>query len=119
MWAWLLVNRQLVYILSVAVAVVGLSGYVWWLRSSNESKAERIDVLEAQVASYIDEIESYVELQNKYRESEAAVADLQKRLARHDIGGLVRAKPGLVVPIVNRATRRVFDEIEQASSPSD
>lgn len=53
------------------------------------------------------------ELQAAYRKEKERSDELAKMLSRHDFGMLTRRKPGLIELRVNRATERLFSNVEK------
>lgn len=56
------------------------------------------------------------ELIHKRRILETEVNDLRKKFSRHDLGFLAVQKPKLVSRIINKATRKIGEEIEKLTS---
>lgn len=58
------------------------------------------------------------DLNTKLSESRKRSQELAKLLAEHDLKYLASQKPGLIENRANRATAKVFDELEELSDPS-
>ena len=56
-------------------------------------------------------------LEKEKNESEREVNELRNTFARHDLDNLALAKPGLIQTKVNRATKRVKDELVALTNP--
>ncbi|ASE99770.1 hypothetical protein [uncultured virus] len=52
----------------------------------------------------------------KAQEAEAGYRSLSKKLRRHDMEELSRAKPGLMENKINNGTKKLFDELENITS---
>lgn len=110
------------------ILVLGLGSY--WLYSENQTlKANNIK-LESAVAMQEEAIAS---LQSDFAKQTGLLTDLQKKnneiqgemnryldiFKRHNLTKLAAAKPGLIEPRVNKATKEVFDGIEADSRDID
>jgi hypothetical protein len=110
------------------IVVLGLGS--WYLYNENEVlKANNIK-LESAVAMQEEAIST---LQNDFTLQTGKLNDLQKKsqeaqkemnryldiFKRHNLTKLAAAKPGLIEPRVNKATKEVFDGIEQDSRDID
>ena len=110
------------------VLVLGLSS--WYLWNENQRLVGNIKSLE--VAAQLQE-ETISSLQNDFTLQTNALNDLQQKnneiqlemnryldiFKRHNLSKLAAAKPGLIEPRVNKATKEVFDGIEQDSRDID
>lgn len=110
------------------ILVLGLGSY--WLYSENQTlKANNIK-LESAVAM---QEEAIATLQSDFATQTGLLTDLQKKnneiqgemnryldiFKRHNLTKLAAAKPGLIEPRVNKATKEVFDGIEADSRDID
>jgi hypothetical protein len=110
------------------IVVLGLGS--WYLYNENEVlKANNIK-LESAVAMQEEAIST---LQNDFTLQTGKLNDLQKKsqeaqkemnryldiFKRHNLTKLAAAKPGLIEPRANKATKEVFDGIEQDSRDID
>ena len=110
------------------IVVLGLGS--WYLYNENEVlKANNIK-LESAVAMQEEAIST---LQNDFTLQTGKLNDLQKKsqeaqkemnryldiFKRHNLTKLAAANPGLIEPRVNKATKEVFDGIEQDSRDID
>ena len=110
------------------ILVLGLSS--WYLWNENQRLVGNIKSLE--VAAQLQE-ETISSLQNDFTLQTNDLNDLQQKnneiqlemnryldiFKRHNLSKLAAAKPGLIEPRVNKATKEVFDGIEQDSRDID
>ena len=110
------------------ILVLGLSS--WYLWNENQRLVGNIKSLE--VAAQLQE-ETISSLQNDFTLQTNALNELQQKnneiqlemnryldiVKRHNLSKLAAAKPGLIEPRVNKATKEVFDGIEQDSRDID
>tara|TARA_B100000497_G_C7338752_1_gene222991 strand:+ start:118 stop:528 length:411 start_codon:yes stop_codon:yes gene_type:complete len=115
------------FLLAIILAL-GLSTY--WLWNENATLTQNNAKLENAVQLQEDAISS---LQNDFTLQTGKLNDLQKKsqeaqkemnryldiFKRHSLTKLAAAKPGLIEPRVNKATKEVFDGIEQDSRDID
>lgn len=115
------------FLLAIILSL-GLSTY--WLWNENATLTENNAKLETAVQLQEDAISS---LQNDFTLQTGKLNDLQKKsqeaqkemnryldiFKRHSLTKLAAAKPGLIEPRVNKATKEVFDGIEQDSRDID
>ena len=107
----------------------GVAGYFYY----NQTQAQLIELreynmaLELQVQTQNDTIDkmstqyetqmkAFGELNSKFQESEAEMTRYLDIFRRHDLSKLAAAKPGLIEPRVNNATKDVFDSLETDST---
>ena len=119
--------------IKIAMVVVLLAGagsafyYVKQLQHDNEvlklnqvkleeSITEQQEVIAMQKKSYEQIMVANVELTDKVKELNGAKAELQKKLADHDINYLAVEKPGLIERIVNKGTKDVLNDIENLTA---
>lgn len=98
------------------------------LETAIEQSEETVNRLERNIETVQREFE---EVQNDFREARQSARELRARLADHELGFLAKEKPGLVEPIINRASKRVMrcfeilsgapltDDEKNASKPSE
>ena len=115
------------FLLAIILSL-GISTY--WLWNENATLTENNAKLETAVQLQEDAISS---LQNDFTLQTGKLNDLQKKsqeaqkemnryldiFKRHSLTKLAAAKPGLIEPRVNKATKEVFDGIEQDSRDID
>ena len=115
------------FLLAIILSL-GLSTY--WLWNENATLTQNNAKLENAVQLQEDAISS---LQNDFTLQTGKLNDLQKKsqeaqkemnryldiFKRHSLTKLAAAKPGLIEPRVNKATKEVFDGIEQDSRDID
>ena len=58
-----------------------------------------------------------VELAIKYGNTQAAYDKLEKKFNRHNLNNLTIKKPKLIQNIINKATKKVFDDFEKLTDP--
>lgn len=119
--------------IKIAMVVVLLAGagsafyYVKQLQHDNEvlklnqvkleeSITEQQEVIAMQKKSYEQIMVANVELTDKVKELNGAKAELQKKLADHDINYLAVEKPRLIERIVNKGTKDVLNDIENLTA---
>jgi len=110
--------------------IIALSGSCYWLYNENQTlKANNIK-LETAVATQEETIlslqndfalqgKSLLDMQSKNQAIEAEMNRYLDIFKRHNLTKLAAAKPGLIEPRVNKATKEVFDGIEQDSRDID
>ncbi len=111
-------------VLAGVVLVMGIA--MWFLYNKNQ---ELISENAALDVAYQTQIETINSLQSDFRLQTEALTNMQQRnneimedmnryldiFRRHNLTKLAAAKPGLIEPRINNATREVFDGIEQDS----
>jgi len=119
--------------IKIAMVVVLLAGaggafyYVKQLQHDNEilkgnqikleeSITEQQEVIAMQKKSYEQIMVANVELTDKVKELNGAKAELQKKLADHDINYLAVEKPKLIERILNKGTKDVLNDIENLTA---
>lgn len=119
--------------IKIAMVVVLLAGagsafyYVKQLQHDNEvlklnqvkleeSITEQQEVIAMQKQSYEQILVANNELTDKVKELNGAKAELQKKLADHDINYLAVDKPGLIERIINKGTEDVLNDIENLTA---
>ena len=115
------------FLLALLLVLGGLSYYLW-----NENGVLRENNAKLEIAIQTQE-ETISTLQNDFATQTTALNNLQSRnneielemnryldiFKRHNLTKLAAAKPGLIEPRVNKATKEVFDGIEQDSRDID
>ena len=110
--------------------IIALSGSCYWLYNENQTLKANNVKLETAVATQEETISS---LQNDFALQGKSLLDMQSKnqaieaemnryldiFKRHDLTKLAAAKPGLIEPRVNEATKEVFNGIEQDSRDID
>lgn len=81
-----------------------------------ESIGEQKEVIAMQKESYEKIMVANTDLSNTVKELNGAKAELQKKLADHDINYLAVQKPGLIERIVNKGTKDVLNDIENITA---
>lgn len=81
-----------------------------------ESIGEQQEVIAMQKESYEKIMVANADLSNAVKELNGAKAELQKKLADHDINYLAVQKPGLIERIVNKGTKDVLNDIENITA---
>jgi uncharacterized coiled-coil protein SlyX len=110
--------------------IVALSGSCYWLYNENQTLKANNVKLETAVATQEETIsslqndfalqgKSLIDMQSKNQQIEAAMNRYLDIFKRHDLTKLAAAKPGLIEPRVNEATKEVFNGIEQDSRDID
>jgi cytochrome oxidase Cu insertion factor (SCO1/SenC/PrrC family) len=118
--------KLVMVVMVLAVAGGGLY-YVQKLKHENEvlkvnqvkleeSITEQQEVIAMQKESYEKIMVANTELTSKVKELNGAKAELQKKLADHDINFLAVQKPGLIERIVNKGTKDVLNDIENITA---
>lgn len=110
--------------------IVALSGSCYWLYNENQTLKANNVKLETAVATQEETIsslqndfalqgKSLIAMQSKNQQIEAEMNRYLDIFKRHDLTKLAAAKPGLIEPRVNEATKEVFNGIEQDSRDID
>ena len=116
--------------LGIALLLVASSSY-FWISNLNDKivilKSNAM-VLEGEITRQNEQIKQNLEQQKKTfaqidsltkknQENMREVNALKQTFARHDLDALALAKPKLLEGKVNRATKRVFDELVELTDP--
>lgn len=115
------------FLLALLLVLGGLSYYLW-----NENGVLKENNAKLEIAIQTQE-ETISTLQNDFAKQTTALNNLQSKnneielemnryldiFKRHNLTKLAAAKPGLIEPRVNKATKEVFDGIEQDSRDID
>jgi|TARA_R110001583_G_scaffold182699_1_gene340802 hypothetical protein len=110
------------------ILVMGFLGYGIYIENENLKAENAAYVLrDAEQDAAIDQLQGDLELQGKgLQEMTARNAEIQGEMnryldvfKRHNLTKLAAAKPGLIEPKVNKATKEVFNGIEEDSRNID
>ena len=110
------------------IVVMGLAGWFLWTENTN-LKAENM----AYELKHAAQEEAIEQLQNDFELQGSALLNIQSKsqeiqnemnryldiFKRHNLSKLAAAKPGLIEPKANKATKEVFDGIEEDSRSID
>lgn len=107
------------------IVVMGLGSY--FLYSQNQRlvelnkafeirNAEQIATIAAQQEQFQKQTKALTELSSKNQQIEADMNRYLDIFRRHNLTKLAAAKPGLIEPRMNQATKEVFDGIENDSN---
>ena len=113
--------------LAIALVVSGI--WIWSLNGTiSQLQANQI-VLETEVTRQNEQIKKNLEQQaqtyaqidsltKKNQESMREVNELKQTFAKHDLDNLALAKPKMIETRVNRASKRVFDDLVSITNPN-
>tara|TARA_R100000700_G_C3171807_1_gene146347 strand:+ start:663 stop:1067 length:405 start_codon:yes stop_codon:yes gene_type:complete len=113
----------------LAIALVMSGIWIWSLNGTiSQLQANQI-VLETEVAKQNEQIKKNLEQQaetyaqidsltKKNQESMREVNALKQTFAKHDLDNLALAKPKMIETRVNRASKRVFDDLVKITNPT-
>ena len=107
------------------ILVMGLG--TWFLYDQNQRlvelnkafeirNAEQIATIAAQQEQFQKQTKALTELSSKNQQIEADMNRYLDIFRRHNLTKLAAAKPGLIEPRMNQATKEVFDGIENDSN---
>lgn len=107
------------------ILVMGLG--TWFLYDQNQRlvelnkafeirNAEQIATIAAQQEQFQKQTKALTELSSKNQQIEADMNRYLDIFRRHNLTKLAAAKPGLIEPRMNKATKEVFDGIENDSN---
>ena len=107
------------------ILVMGLG--TWFLYDQNQRlvelnkafeirNAEQIATIAAQQEQFQKQTKALTELSSKNQQKEADMNRYLDIFRRHNLTKLAAAKPGLIEPRMNKATKEVFDGIENDSN---
>lgn len=112
--------------------LIAVSGSAWWIDRLQDNistlKANSI-VLETQIQNQNDAIEKHLQraenlqaqndkLNAQNQETVREVNRLRNTFANHDLDALALAKPGLIESKVNKAVKRLKNELEELTDPN-
>ena len=112
-------------ILIGVIVVMGIGSYFHWsqvqhLTELNKAfevrNAEQIATIAAQQEQFVKQTTALNNLSKKNQEIEADMNRYLDIFRRHNLTKLAAAKPGLIEPRMNKATKEVFDGIENDSN---
>ena len=112
-------------ILIGVIVVMGIGSYFLWsqvqhLTELNKAfevrNAEQIATIAAQQEQFVKQTTALNDLSKKNQEIEADMNRYLDIFRRHNLTKLAAAKPGLIEPRMNKATKEVFDGIENDSN---
>lgn len=113
------------------ILLITISGSAWYidrlLDQISVLKGNQL-ILETEIQTQNDQIKNLISnaektqtqlnaLEKEKNESEREVNELRNTFARHDLDNLALAKPGLIQTKVNRATKRVKDDLIALTNP--
>ena len=115
------------FLLALIVALGGSTYYLWnenqTLKANNAKLEYAVETQEETITNLQNDFalqgESLLAMQSKNQEIEAEMNRYLDIFKRHDLTKLAAAKPGLIEPRVNEATKEVFNGIEQDSRDID
>lgn len=112
-------------ILIGVIVVMGIGSYFLWsqvqhLTELNKAfevrNAEQVATIAAQQEQFVKQTTALNNLTKKNQEIEADMNRYLDIFRRHNLTKLAAAKPGLIEPRMNKATKEVFDGIENDSN---
>ena len=112
-------------ILIGVIVVMGIGSYFLWsqvqhLTELNKAfevrNAEQVATIAAQQEQFVKQTTALNNLSKKNQEIEADMNRYLDIFRRHNLTKLAAAKPGLIEPRMNKATKEVFDGIENDSN---
>ena len=110
------------------ILIMGFLGYTLYIENENLKAENAAYVLrDSEQDAAIAQLQGDLELQGKgLQEMQARNAEIQGEMnryldifKRHNLTKLAAAKPGLIEPKANKATKEVFDGIEEDSRNID
>ena len=115
------------FLLALIVAL-GRSTYYLWnenqtLKGNNAKLEYAVETQQETITNlqndFVLQGKSLIDMQSKNQQIEAEMNRYLDIFKRHDLTKLAAAKPGLIEPRVNEATKEVFNGIEQDSRDID
>ena len=112
-------------ILIGVIVVMGIGSYFLWSQVQHLTElnkafevrtAEQIATIAAQQEQFVKQTTALNNLSKKNQEIEADMNRYLDIFRRHNLTKLAAAKPGLIEPRMNKATKEVFDGIENDSN---
>ena len=115
------------FLLALIVALGGSTYYLWnenqTLKGNNAKLEYAVETQQETITNLQNDFalqgKSLLAMQSKNQEIEAEMNRYLDIFKRHDLTKLAAAKPGLIEPRVNEATKEVFNGIEQDSRDID
>jgi len=110
------------------ILVMGFLGYGLYVENQNlQAENSAYELRDAEQDAAIEQLQGDLELQgNSLREMQSKNAEIEGEMnrylnifKRHNLTKLAYAKPGLIEPKANKATKEVFDGIEEDSRNID
>ena len=110
------------------ILIMGFLGYGLYIENQNlQAENSAYELRDAEQDAAIEQLQGDLELQGKgLQEMQARNAEIQGEMnryldifKRHNLTKLAAAKPGLIEPKANKATKEVFDGIEEDSRNID
>ena len=109
--------------------ISGSAFYIKYLQNqmavlkANEMILEtKIEEQNASIENYLSEQKRHQEqldvLESERKEAERAVTELRNKFARHDLNNLALMKPGLIETRVNKASKKVMDNLIDITNPN-
>ena len=110
------------------IVAMGIGGYFYY--NSTQNELTELRALNAAFETKFETQENTINtMEARFENQSNAIIEMQKRnqeitaerdrylsiFQRHDLGKLAAAKPGLIEPRVNNATKDVFDSLEADS----
>jgi|TARA_B100001079_G_scaffold35670_1_gene27197 hypothetical protein len=115
-------------ILIGVILVMGIGGYFLYVENGNlQAENSAYELRDAEQDAAIEQLQGDLELQGKslvaMTQKNAEIEGEMNRylniFKRHNLTKLAYAKPGLIEPKANKATKEVFDGIEEDSRNID
>ena len=115
------------FLLALIVALGGSTYYLWnenqRLKGNNAKLEYAVETQQETITNLQNDFalqgKSLIDMQSKNQQIEAEMNRYLDIFKRHDLTKLAAAKPGLIEPRVNEATKEVFNGIEQDSRDID
>ena len=115
------------FLLALIVALGGSTYYLWnenqTLKGNNAKLEYAVETQQETITNLQNDFalqgKSLIDMQSKNQAIEAEMNRYLDIFKRHNLTKLAAAKPGLIGPKVNKATKEVFDGIEQDSRDID
>ena len=115
------------FLLALIVALGGSTYYLWnenqTLKGNNAKLEYAVETQQETITNLKNDFalqgKSLIDMQSKNQQIEAEMNRYLDIFKRHDLTKLAAAKPGLIEPRVNEATKEVFNGIEQDSRDID
>ena len=115
------------FLLALIVALGGSTYYLWnenqTLKGNNAKLEYAVETQQETITNLQNDFalqgKSLIDMQSKNQQIEAEMNRYLDIFKRHDLTKLAAAKPGLIEPRVNKATKEVFNGIEQDSRDID
>lgn len=125
-----MINLKIYAILALIITGMGVGFKFYWDYSQEQMQilAANIAKADAQIAAQQEAFNTYKvtitkqsenlkELNSKILDVEVETSKLSRTLARHELDRLAGDKPGLIEIKANKATAKVFENLEEISKP--